>query len=194
MVTDRRAARHERTKAEILGVAWELSDEHGLAGWSLRDVAEAVGMRAPSLYSYFDSKNALYDAMFADGYRQLLTTLPVPNTRRDPERLLRSGIRAYVDYCVARPSLYQLLFLRTLPGFEPGPESYAAAVELLDRMRAALDRVGVTGDRALDLWTAVISGLIAQQTSNEPGGRRWRRLVDDAVTLLLTRADQEHAI
>ena len=32
-------------------------------------------MRQPSLYEYFDSKHALYDAMFADGNRQLLERL-----------------------------------------------------------------------------------------------------------------------
>ena len=32
-------------------------------------------MRQPSLYAYFDSKNVLYDAMFADGNRQLLKVL-----------------------------------------------------------------------------------------------------------------------
>src|SRR4051812_5035107 len=69
---DRRAVRHAATKREILDAAWALSRGRGLAGWALRDVAEAVGMRAPSLYVYFASKNALYDAMFADGYAALL--------------------------------------------------------------------------------------------------------------------------
>src|SRR5829696_6310327 len=69
---DRRASRHAATKGEIVDAAWALARERGLAGWALRDVAEAVGMRAPSLYVYFDSKNAVYDAMFADGYAALL--------------------------------------------------------------------------------------------------------------------------
>src|SRR3954471_3179938 len=69
---DRRAERHAATRREILDAAWALARERGLAGWALRDVAEAVGMRAPSLYGYFDSKHALYDAMFADGNAELL--------------------------------------------------------------------------------------------------------------------------
>src|SRR3954463_14228493 len=69
---DRRLARHTATKQEIVAAAWRLARERGLGGWALRDVAEAVGMRAPSLYVYFDSKNALYDAMFADGNAELL--------------------------------------------------------------------------------------------------------------------------
>ena len=69
---NRRAERHEATKAEILEAAWELARTEGLAGLSLRDVARRVGMQAPSLYSYFDSKHAIYDAMFAQGAQEFL--------------------------------------------------------------------------------------------------------------------------
>ena len=87
---DRRADRHAATTREILDAAWGLARERGLAGWALRDVAEAVGMRAPSLYGYFDSKNALYDAMFADGYAELLArvghVVPGPPRRATARR------------------------------------------------------------------------------------------------------------
>ena len=62
----RRAERREATKAEILDAAWALVREHGLGALALRDLAARVGMRAPSLYQYFDSKtHAIYGAMFA---------------------------------------------------------------------------------------------------------------------------------
>jgi len=64
---DRRSERHEATKAEILDAAWEQVRANGLAALSLRDLARTVGMQPPSLYSYFDSKNAIYDAMYAQG-------------------------------------------------------------------------------------------------------------------------------
>jgi hypothetical protein len=37
----------------------------------------------------------------------------------------------------------------------------------------------------LDLWTALIAGLVDQQISNDPGGDRWIRLIDDVVTMFL---------
>src|ERR1700722_15652020 len=70
-VRDRRAQRHEATRAEILDASWALARSEGLAGISLRDLARAVGMQPPSLYSYFDSKNSIYDAMFRQGYEEL---------------------------------------------------------------------------------------------------------------------------
>jgi hypothetical protein len=81
-----------------------------------------------------------------------------------------------------------LLFQRTIPGFEPSPESYALAVERLASLRRSLASIGIdeAGDR--DLWTAVLTGLASQQLANDPGGRRWARLVDDAVDMLCDRA------
>ena len=69
---DRQAERREATRQEILTAAWAVAREQGLAQLTLREVAERVGMRAPSLYTHFASKHAIYDAMFADAWTQYL--------------------------------------------------------------------------------------------------------------------------
>jgi AcrR family transcriptional regulator len=189
-VPDRRTARHAATKAEIVQVAWRLARERGLGGWALRDVAEAVGMRAPSLYVYFDSKNALYDAMFADGNVELLRRVDaavaeVEARRPDVADVLRLAARLHFDFCVEDPARYQLLFLRTLPGFEPSEQSYALAREVLDRLAAVLAAAGAGSPETVDLWTALVSGLVTQQVSNDPGGDRWSRLIDRAVGMFV---------
>jgi AcrR family transcriptional regulator len=186
--SDRRAVRHAATKSEIVDAAWRLAHERGLTGWTLRDVAEAVGMRAPSLYVYFDSKNALYDAMFADGNTELLrrarTAADDVALRRPPvAEVLRLAAFLYFDFCVEDPARYQLMFLRTIPGFEPSAGSYALAREALGVGTAVLRDVGA-GDR-IDLWTALLTGLVSQQVSNDPGGDRWRRLVGPAVEMFM---------
>ncbi len=61
--------------AGILDAAWKLAGSNGIGGVSLHALAREVGIRQPSLYAYFDSKHGLYDAMFADGNRQLLERL-----------------------------------------------------------------------------------------------------------------------
>jgi AcrR family transcriptional regulator len=188
---DRRAVRHAATKAEIVEVAWRLARERGLAGWALRDVAEAVGMRTPSLYVYFGSKNALYDAMFAAGNVELLHRVDaaveeVESRRADVAEVLRLAARLHFDFCVEDPARYQLLFLRTLPGFEPSEGSYALARAVLDRLATVMAAAGAGAPETVDLWTALVSGLVTQQISNDPGGDRWRRLVDRAVDMFVS--------
>ena len=193
-ITDRRSRRHEATRQEILEVAWSLARDRGLTGWSLREVAQSVGMRAPSLYVYFDSKDAIYDAMFAQGYQQLLSRIEVVDRTDDPTEDLRRGAHVFFDFCVEEPARHQLLFLRVIPGFVPSPQAYDLAQQALDELRGVLASAGMASQETVDLWTAVMTGLATQQVSNDPGGARWAVLVDHAVDLLLAGAnDVPHA-
>jgi len=85
---------------------------------------------------------------------------------------------------VEDPARYQLLFLRTIPGFAPSAESYELAQAVVARLTEVLLAAGVGSAARVDLWTAVFTGLASQQISNDPGGDRWKRLVDPAVDLL----------
>jgi hypothetical protein len=78
---------------------------------------------------------------------------------------------------------YELLFMRTIPDFEPSPESYAVAVEVFSKGRSALTAAGLVDDADFDLWTALVAGLASQQLANNPGGDRYIRLIDNAVEM-----------
>ena len=86
---DRVAERRAATRLEILDAAWEMARSKGLVELTLRDVADRVGMRAPSLYGHFDSKNAIYDAMFEQAWSDYEATIRRarrPTSRRTPGR------------------------------------------------------------------------------------------------------------
>jgi AcrR family transcriptional regulator len=182
---DRRVERHASTKQEIVECAWRLSDERGLTGWGLRDVAGMVGMRAPSLYFYFESKHALYDAMFADGYRAMLDRIEAAVVDHDPVTMVHRAARLFFEFAVEQPARYLLLFVRPVPGFEPSPESYRLAESSLGALRDILASVGAHEPADVDLFTALMTGLASQQVSNDPGGRRWAELVDRSVDMFL---------
>lgn len=181
--TDRRAA----ARASILQAAKELAAEHGLAGLSLRDLARRLGMAAPSLYGYFASKTALYDALFAQGYREVLAVELPPC--HDVRTHLRALARAHVTFSLADPVRAQLLFQRSVPGFVPSAESWALAQQAYDRSFGPLLRYENVRQQDLDLLTALLSGLVSQQLANEPGGDRWARLAEEAADLLATRIE-----
>lgn len=179
--------RRTSTRRRILDSAWDLSRSRGLTGWNLRELGAAVGMRAPSLYGYFPSKNDIYDALYADGYEQLLSAFADVLSSDAPARQrIAAAARRFVELCVADPARMQLLFLPVVPSFRPSPDSYALAQRFLAQLGAGLGEVGVVEEAALDLWTATLTGLATQQVSNDPDGTRWLALVDRAVTMLLT--------
>jgi len=184
---DRRAERQAATRAEILDAAWDLVRADGLASLAMRELGARVGMRAQSLYAYFPSKHAIYDAMFAAANRELLDrATSATRPASDPVDGLRRHAGAFLDFCAEDPVRYQLLFQRTIPGFVPTAQSYAPAVAVLDEARSALRACAITDPRAFDAWTAVTAGLVGQQISNEPGGDRWIRLADEVIDMYLT--------
>ena len=131
---NRIAERREATRAEILQVAWELAQQQGLAEFTLRDLAERVGMRAPSLYTHFESKHAIYDAMFGQAWSEYeqVALAELANRPKAPRAVIRRAARVFFDFAVANPARHQLMNLRTIPGFEPSAESYAPAVRVLE--------------------------------------------------------------
>ncbi len=188
-VVDVRTRRRDQTRAEILVAAWELAERDGIASLSLRDLAAGVGMRAPSLYTYFDDKAAIYDAMFAEGYQQLDETLASLPAGGDARERLTAAIEAFLGFCMASTSRYQLMFTRAVPDWQPSDDAYAASVASYERMVADLEAASVVGDEAVDLWTALTAGLAAQQVANDPGGDRWVRLAPRAAAMFLAHVE-----
>ena len=183
-----RQRRHEETRREILDAAWRLAEASGIAGLSFREVARAVGMRAPSLYTYFDSKDALFDAMFAEGYLQLgeaATDWVADAEDAEPADALGTVIGHWIRFCQTSLARYQLMFTRAIPGWQPTEAAYAVSRQEYERMAEALVGLGITSVEDLDLYTALASGLAAQQIANDPTGDRWVRLAPAAARMLL---------
>ena len=183
-----REGRRQAAREAIVRAAWTLVDEEGLAGLSLRDLARRAGITTPTVYAYFESKSAIYDAMFGQAATEFADTMAARIDGDGPHEVLATYARRFVEFCTSDPARYQLLFQRTLPGFEPTPESFAPAIRALANTQELLASHGITDERHIDLWTALVTGLVDQQISNDPGGDRWTGLVDESVTMLLAHS------
>lgn len=210
---DRRARRRQESIDEILATAVEVMGEVGAGGLNLGEVARRVGVRPPSLYQYFPSKSAVYDEVFARGWRDLEEHVrafdrevgPVHSAGAARDRL-REGSIAFVRWALEHPVQAQLMFWRPVPGFEPSPEAYAPAVGLMELTRGTLAGFVAAGwlrpeaaeDDALRAYTTAISGVISQQLSNQPAAGIDDGLYTRLVPLLIdmffdhyaTRKDQ----
>ena len=188
-----RERRRQSARDAIIDAAWEAVRSEGLAALSIRDLAKRAGVTTPTIYAYFESKHAIYDAMFGRAAAQFADWMDEPYEHDDPREVLVAGARRFMEFCMSEPARYQLLFQRTIPGFEPSAASYAPAVRALEGARQRLAANGITDPRHLDLWTALTSGLVAQQLANDAGGTRWSRLVDEAVEMFLQHTEPTRA-
>lgn len=187
---DRQAERREATRQEILAAAWAVAKQKGIAGLTLREVAVRVGMRPPSLYSHFGSKSAIYDAMYRQAWQDCLVWLTKANETApcEPRARLLHHARAFFDFAMADVGRSQLMNVRVIPDFTPSAEAYRPAMECLEVARGFLHELGITRASDLDLYTALLSGLISQQQANDPDGSRWRDLLPTAMDMFADHA------
>ncbi len=106
-----------------------------------------------------------------------------PALPAEPRAALQAVARRFFDFAVADLPRYQLMTQQVIAGFTPSAEAYAPAVQVIERLRQTLAKAGVRDDQAMDLFTALISGLVSQQLANEPGGQRWQRLIGRAIDM-----------
>jgi AcrR family transcriptional regulator len=138
----------ERTAERILDAGETLFAERGYAGTSLRDVATRVGLRVPSLYNHFASKEALYAAVLARGIGPVLTLLGElalqPAELRDPA----STFPRVMAVLRRHPNLPRLIQHETLTGGE----------RLTPMLRE---------------WIAPVFGRASEMARATPGAGRW---------------------
>lgn len=153
-------------------------NQEGVNGLSLSAVARRLGVKPPSIYKYFDSLLAIYDALFEQGQRANLEVMRAAMDRAEPGLdALGAGLEASCRWCVAHPATAQLLFWRPVPNFEPTAEAMAPSVDMVQLQRRAFaDAVaagqlgpGADSDEALFLTSIFVSGLVGQSMANEPG-------------------------
>ncbi|MDP3969330.1 MAG: TetR/AcrR family transcriptional regulator [Nocardioides sp.] len=169
-------------RLEILDAAWEVAGEVGIGGVTLGAVAARVGMQAPSLYTHFPSKNAIYDAMFGQAWARAVAAMPTPEELPEhPRERLRAVARWFFDFSVADLARFQLMNQRAIPDFTPSEEAYAPSLQCWRALVEVMAGIGVQDPADVDLYAALVGGLIDSQLANDPGGDRYARLLDRAV-------------
>lgn len=198
MAATRRELHRQESIEEILQIAREEMQEKGVAALSLGEIARRMGIRTPSLYNYFPSKDAIYDELFRRGYTQFAQILTESKQQSGsvPERLTRM-FEDYMRFAQENPDLYQIMFQRPVPGFEPSEESYAVSLNMLAAGRAEVKAILDSGalkfdlpvEEAMDLVIALMHGLTEMHLANNPklpvGQGRYGKLCPAAIDLLM---------
>lgn len=171
--------RRARVIDAIVAAATEVMSEGGAASLSMGEVARRVGMRTPSLYGYFESRGALCDEIFRRGwesYGQITAGIVItPGT--DLTEQLRQGLLDAVTWANTHRAAAELMFWRPIPHWQPSPEAFAPAVEMVARNAGTLRAAQAAGllrddadiEEMNELLGVLFSGVISQQLSNEPG-------------------------
>jgi AcrR family transcriptional regulator len=112
------------TRQSILDAARELFAESGFEAVSMRKIAARVGLTPTAIYFHFHDKRALFIELCRGDFLSLAHEFAAIARIPDPvERLRRTGY-AYIDFAMAHPNHYRLMFMSPAPtiGAEEMPD------------------------------------------------------------------------
>jgi AcrR family transcriptional regulator len=139
----------------IVAAARRILESDGLSAVTMRNVAEAVGVRGPSLYKRVPDRAALLRAVSDGVVGDLSLILTRATQTDDPRADLRAAVVAYRDFVLRNPNGYRLLFADLPAGANADPASLAALGEPIVRAMARLagDADALEGARTLVAWS-----------------------------------------
>lgn len=197
-IKSRRQQNREAIINDVIAIAREMMRKDGVAALSFNAIARELGIKPPSLYTYFDSKNAIYDAVFRQGFIEFEAMM-----RNRPDKGgtfvegFRSAIRAYMQFAFENPELFYLMFERPVPDFEPSEESMQVSLSALaysreefgELIRSADIHPDMRLEEAQDILITFTHGLTALHMANHPdlpiGEGRFGKLIDHIVRMVM---------
>jgi AcrR family transcriptional regulator len=157
--------------AEVVAAARVLLEAEGPEALTMRAVAAAIGVKAPSLYKHLADKSALEAALVEEALLDMGAVLHAALVRPGRLRPVAALLRAYRREALEHPNLYRLATAGRLPrhALAPGVEDWAGEPFFL-----------VTGEphRAQALWSFAHGTVILEIDGRFPEGsdldRTWR--------------------
>lgn len=175
---DRRARRRQETIEEILDIAEAVMAADGVNALSLSEIARRLGVQPPSLYTYFPSLMALYDALFERGSRAHVENALAASAAAPPGlAAVVAWLEAETRWACEHQAIAQLLYQRPVPSFVPSEQAMAAVVKAVASLRVALGEAvrlgelgpGADSEEAVHLLIIWGNGIFGPTAANEPG-------------------------
>jgi len=143
------------TRERLISAAASLIASAPGEDFSLRAVCDAVGVKMPTLYHFFGSKQGLIDAVVEHGFDLYLGQKAAMESSGDPIQDIRAGWDAHVAFGLANPGFYTLMYGKVRPGYSPAAQSRPS-----DILRALAARAADQGRLAVPAEQAAAHVLV----------------------------------
>jgi AcrR family transcriptional regulator len=177
------------TNARIRRAALTLFVARGVDGVSVRDIAEAAGVRPGTLYVHWKSRDALVEDLFRTGFAEYASRLEAAAAGAGAhparlERIVRTVCRLYAE----DETLFRFLLLTQHSALRTVDDDRGNPIEVVERLVTDARAAGVTDPGDPTLLTASIVGIVVQAATFHLYGRLRRspaRLEDEITRLCL---------
>ncbi|MFI7428173.1 TetR/AcrR family transcriptional regulator [Micromonospora sp. NPDC049836] len=169
------------SRDRIVRAAARLLAESGREAVTTRAVSRAAGVQAPTIYRQFGDMRGLLDAAASYGFATYLHAQSNREPAADPVDDLRHGWDLHVEFGLANPAFYTLMYGDPRPGLLPTAARVAGDIvrQLVIRV-AEVGRLRVTVERAAGMLHAAARGVTLSLIETPPADR-------DATLAVATR-------
>jgi AcrR family transcriptional regulator len=144
----------EAFRNRLCDVAEKLFAAHGPDGVTLREMADALGVSSMTPYRYFKDKDAILAAVRTRAFNQFAAAMESVRRESAPQNAQAGPTNAYVEFALAHPAAYRMMFDISQPTFENYPELVAAMGRARLTMGAGLRELAAAGRFAGDVELA----------------------------------------
>ena len=153
---------------ELIQECTQMIAAEGLKAFSLRKLADRVGIKAPSIYEHFASKEALLDAARQVAVTELGNTMAKHCTGCEPRQRLITTAMGHLQFAEEQPSLFALLFME-MPSMRQGltdePKAESPYGHLLARVQDFLgDKREGAEALSFGIWSLVHGVAVLRHT------------------------------
>lgn len=130
-------------RRSILDTSRNLLIKEGYSSLSMRKIARSIGYSATSIYLHFTGKDQLVHALITEGMRLLMHRLqPIfDDLKLDPVEIIRRICHAYVEFGLANPGYYEIMYVLHPESITRYPEKqYREARALVENLRNVFAR------------------------------------------------------
>lgn len=156
---------HGDLKNALTKAGVDILGKEGVAGLSLRKVAQKTGVSHAAPYAHFADKQALIAAISTEGYQKLFDQLFIIREKyqADPKRLLVEAAWAYVQFALTDPAHFRVTFSSVVEREKDYPalvemtsKSFGEVVGIVEACQAdGLLRSGPVDMLAVSVWSIV---------------------------------------
>jgi AcrR family transcriptional regulator len=114
-------------REQVLAASLALIEDEGVAALSLREVARRAGVSHQAPYHHFGNKEGIVAELVVRGFTRLAERLEAAERMRgtSSRRLMQAGV-AYVDFALAEPASFRIMFMSELVDLSAFPAADAA--------------------------------------------------------------------
>lgn len=182
----------KNTKEKILLAASKLFLTGGIAALSVRAIARESNLSTIGIYSHFNGKQGILDALYIEGFTRFIKAVDVPINIDNPKESIMMAIRGYITTAINYRGHYLLIFGESVADYTPSDEAKKMSVQAFMQTTKVIETILPTEARfeqkrnaTLQIWSIVHGyiGLMYHAIAEEIDANLWESLILDTVSL-----------